>query len=41
MKIDCNQEKQRITLENIDSDDLFFSLMDEIRNCYQLWRNLR
>jgi hypothetical protein len=39
MKIEADNENKRIALEDIESDQLFFALLEEIRVTYESWKN--
>jgi len=37
--IEGGEDKHEIKLSNIESEQLFYILMEEIRQIYSLWRN--
>jgi len=39
MIIEGGEDKHEIVLTNIESEQLFYILMEEIRQIYALWRN--
>ncbi len=39
MQIQTNESKTEIDLKNIESEQLYYIFMEEIRQIYSLWRN--